>query len=359
VGLIHRTTLRVIVTVLLVAATLALLWLARRVFIVFLLAIFFAYLLEPVVAWFTRRLKGRRIYGIAATYAVLLIGLCIFGVTLGPQIANEAQRLVQTLPGMLEKVSTGQVAVQFGGQHGWSEETQVRVQRFMAAHKDEILQGGRDAAGHAASILSNVVWIVLIPVLAFFFLKDKSSFGLAALGAIDTPQAQGFVRSMINDLDSMLASYIRAQLLLSVFAAVAYTTFLLVMRFPYAFALGAIAGLLEFIPFVGPAITALLIIGVAFLAGYKHWLVVLAFIALWRLLQDYVNNPYLMDEGLELHPLLAIVGILVGGEIAGVIGMFLSIPVIAALRIFWRNWQLKQAVRLEVEETPPSTARAA
>lgn len=357
--MIHRTTLRVIVTVLLVAATLALLWLARRVFIAFLLAIFFAYLLEPVVAWFTRRLRGRRIYGIAATYAVLLIGVGVFAATLGPKIATEAQRLAQTLPGMLERVSTGQVAVQFGGQHGWSRETQMRLQQFMAAHKNEILQHGKDAAARAASLLSNVVWMVLIPILAFFFLKDKSSFGMAALGAVDTARERGFLRSMINDLDSMLASYIRAQLLLSLFAAVAYTSFLLIMGYPYAFALGAIAGLLEFIPFVGPAITALLILGVGFLTGYQHWLIVLVFIAVWRLMQDYVNNPYLMDKGLELHPLLAIFGILVGGEIAGVIGMFLSIPVIAALRIFWRNWRGKQPARLDVEEVPPNELRVA
>jgi len=75
--------------VLLFAAVPALLWVARRAFIAFLMAIFFAYLLEPAVAWFTRRLKGRRIYGIAAAYAVLLIGLVVFGVTLGPKIANE------------------------------------------------------------------------------------------------------------------------------------------------------------------------------------------------------------------------------------------------------------------------------
>ena len=133
-------------------------------------------------------------------------------------------------------------------QHGWSQETQARLQQFLATHKDEILQRGKDAAAHAASILSNVGWIVLIPILAFFFLKDKRTFGSAALGAFDARRQRSFLRGVMNDLDSMLATYIRAQLLLSLFAAVAYTAFLLIMRFPYAFALGPIGGLLEFIP---------------------------------------------------------------------------------------------------------------
>jgi len=64
---------------------------------------------------------------------------------------------------------------------------------------------------------------------------------------------------------------------------------------------------------------------------------VLAFVGVGRLVQDDVTSPYLMGEGLELHPLAAILGVLVGGEIAGIAGMFLSIPVIAALRIVWRN----------------------
>ena len=84
----------------------------------------------------------------------------------------------------------------------------------------------------------------------------------------------------------------------------------------------------------------------------------LAFIALWRLIQDYVNTPRLMRAGLELHPLLAILAILVGGEIAGVIGMFLSIPVVAALHIFWRNWQLRQVVPSEIGEAIPTAVRS-
>jgi predicted PurR-regulated permease PerM len=342
VDFLDRTTLRVITTALLVALGLALLWAARRVFIVFLLAIFFAYLLEPVVSWFARRFRGHRNLAIVATYAVFLIALSVFGATLGPKIVSEAERLAQSLPSMIENVSSGQIALQFGGQHGWSFETQLRLQRLLATHKREILQYGKDAVARVAGVLPNVAWLVLIPVLAFFFLRDKSSFGLAAIDSLKGSRDRSFLRRMISDLDSMLARYIRAQLMLTALAAVAYTTFLLIMQFPYALALGAIGGLLEFIPFVGPAFTALLIVGIAFLTGYKHWLVLLIFLALWRMLQDYVNTPYVMGAGLELHPLLAILGILIGGEVAGVIGMFLSIPVMAALRILWQNWQQKK-----------------
>ena len=96
---------------------------------------------------------------------------------------------------------------------------------------------------------------------------------------------------------------------------------------------------MEFIPVAGPLVAALVILGVAFLTGYHHLLVIALFLALWRLVQDYVNSPRVMGGKLELHPLAALFAILAGGEIAGVIGVYLSIPIMAALRILWRRWQ--------------------
>src|SRR5205814_5379030 len=128
----------------------------------------------------------------------------------------------------------------------------------------------------------NIGWIVLVPILAVFFLKDKAEFGNAALDLIDSRREQKFLRGIMNDIDVMLAKYIRAQLLLALFAWIAYTAFLSIMRVPYAFILAAIAGVLEFIPFVGPLITAVLILTVSFFSGYSHWLAILVFIILWR-----------------------------------------------------------------------------
>jgi len=152
----------------------------------------------------------------------------------------------------------------------------------------------------------------------------------------------------------MLARYVRAQLVIAVLALVVYTAFLATMGVPYAFALGTVGGALEFIPVVGPAITAALIVGVSFLSGYQHVLVLLLFVGLWRLIQDYLTAPWVLGEGLKLHPLAAIFAVLVGGEVAGVMGMFLSVPVMAAVRIVWRNWRVQEAAE---ETAPPSLVR--
>jgi predicted PurR-regulated permease PerM len=104
--------------------------------------------------------------------------------------------------------------------------------------------------------------------------------------------------------------------------------------------LSTLGGLLEFIPVLGPLVASLAIVGVALLTGFPHWLALVVFLGLWRLIQDYVTSPRIMGHSMELHPLASIFGVMAGGEIAGILGIFLSIPVMASLRIVFRRWRL-------------------
>jgi predicted PurR-regulated permease PerM len=110
-----------------------------------------------------------------------------------------------------------------------------------------------------------------------------------------------------------------------------------VVGVPYALVLGTAGGVMEFIPVVGPLVAALLIMSVAVLSNYPHWALLLLFLVVWRVVQDYVISPRIMGQSMELHPLAAIFGVMAGGEIAGVLGVYLSIPVMASLRIVWRR----------------------
>jgi predicted PurR-regulated permease PerM len=339
--LIHRTTASVLFTIVAFTLLLALIYQARRPLAAFVFAILFAYLLEPLVARLQTWLGGSRGLAVAATYLLLGIAIAAFGITAGPSVFKQAERLGRELPALVENVGSGQIAQQFGSQRGWDYKTQLQVQRFLVDHRDFITQSGQMLAGWAAGFAGSLMWLLLIPILAAFLLKGNAHFADAFLNLIKNNQQRGFLKLVMNGLDAMLATFIRAQLLFSALGLAAYTSFLLLAKFPYAFALGAIAGLLEFIPFVGPLVAALLILGMAILTGYAHWLAVLVFLMLWRGVQDYVTSPYLMRRGLNLHPLAVIFGVFVGGEIAGVMGMFLSVPIIAGLRIIWKAWGLQ------------------
>lgn len=340
--LIDKRTVSVLTTIILFIAAGAFIYGAGRVIIVFLLAVLFAYLLEPLVSaaqrW-TRVSRGSRALAILEVYAVLCAGLAILFFFTGPRIADEAKMLAEALPSLFEKLSTGQIALQIGSKRGWSYATQVRLQHFLANHSNEVLSWVGSLGSRVASAASNAVWIVLIPILAVFFLKDGRTFSEDILEMVERRQQRQLLTGIIDDLNEMLAHYIRMQLILSGLSIVAYMGVLSLLRVPYALAIGLFAGLLEFIPVVGPLLGAVIIVGVALLAGYHHILIIILFLATWRILQDYVTTPHLMGVKLQLHPLTVIFAVLVGAEIGGVIGVYLSIPIAAALRIVWKRWQ--------------------
>ena len=136
----------------------------------------------------------------------------------------------------------------------------------------------------------------------------------------------------------------RALTLLCMATLIFFTSFFALAGVPYGQLLAAIAAVLEFIPVVGPMTAAALVLFVALVSGYPHMLWLGAFLAVFRFVQDYVLSPRLMSTGMELHPLLVIFGVFAGGEIGGVAGTFLSIPVLALARILYRQINKDRAV---------------
>ena len=347
-----RKTSLVLAAIALWIAVAALAFAVRKTILMVVFAMLFAYLLEPVVVRFERWLKSRG-WAIAVTYILLLGLLALLFATAGPRLASEARKLGQAAPDWFAKLQSGQIAWQIGSKHGWSYETQQRLQNFLASHHQQIIWKGREIAGQAALVAGKITWLILVPILAIFFLRDKWAFASSVITLAEESRQRRFIRNVLIDLDRMLSRYVRAQLLLAMIATVAYVSFFLIMRLPYGSVLGTTAGMLEFIPFVGPLITAVLVGSTAFLTGYKHWLIVIVFLGVWRLIQDYVNAPRIIGKRLELHPLVAIVSILAGGEIGGVLLNEaardpISRPLITAvstLRIIWNNWQARGASR--------------
>lgn len=349
--LLDARTGRVILTVVLIAAALAFAWAAWHVLVSFVFAIFFAYLVYPVVQFVSRRLNISRGKAIAAVYLVIFAGLAVLFLFIGPQIVREGEKLAKTLPNLYEKIASGQIAFQIGAQHGWSYDTKLKIQQFLAGHRDAIINAAQDFGTRLARVGKNAWWLVLIPILAVFFLKDGEQFRSSVLEVFERRRQREFVESVIDDVHVMLAHYIRAQLTLAAIAMAVYIAGLGVMRVPYGFILGIIAGFLEFIPIVGPLVSFVLIVGVALGAGYNHLILLLIFLGVCRGVQDYVNAPRIMGNSLQLHPLAALFGVLAGGEVGGIIGVFLSIPVMATLRIFWRRWRAYQ----HFDKTPVAT----
>jgi predicted PurR-regulated permease PerM len=338
-ALIDSRATRIIFTVLVFAIGLAFLYTARRTLIAFMFAVFFAYLVDPAVSRVERWTKGRG-RAIAAIYLLIVLGLGTLFFFIGPRIGHEAEKLTESLPKLLERVNSGDIVQDIGIGRGLSQTSRNQLETFLKAHSGDLLGLAQRAGLRLAEVAQQSWLLMLIPILAAFFLKDARTFSNVALSFVHSKAQREFLQGVISDMNLMLAQFIRAQLTLAALSWVAYGSFLGSMKVPYALMLATAGGILEFIPVVGPLVATVLITGVALLTGYPHWVVVLIFLLAWRLIQDYVVSPRIMGQSMELHPLAAIFGVLAGGEIAGVLGVYLSIPVMASLRIVWRRWRM-------------------
>jgi len=339
-------TSRVLLTAFFFAVGLGFLYAARRTLILFLFAILFAYLINPAVGRL-EKLVHSRVWAVTIIYILLLMCLALFGFLVGPRITRQGARLGESLPALMDKASTGQfsgqigqITARLGNEHGWSADTQRRIQAFLLSRRGDLQQLAQRIGVRAAEAVQEIWVLFLVPILAIFFLRDGGNFHEVLLSLVQSRSQREFLQDVLQDLNQMLAQFIRAQLTLAALSLVVYTSFLGAMRVPYALMLGTAGGALEFVPVAGPLIAGLAMLIVAVLAGYQHWAFLLLFLFVWRMIQDYVISPRIMGVSVELHPLAALFGILAGGEIAGILGVYLSIPVMASLRIVWRRWRI-------------------
>jgi predicted PurR-regulated permease PerM len=335
-------TARAISTILIFVAIGAFCFAAWKVLVAFLFAIFLAYLLDPLVSFTQRKSRlsaGSRGRAIAQVYVGLGIVITVLIIVAGPKLQNEGRRLIDVIPTWISQLASGQIVSRIGIARGWSLTTEQHLQEWIAGHRGQLLSWAEHLGNYAAQLVVNSIWLVIVPILAVFFLRDGGEFADSLIEIVDRRRQRQFLSALLNDLDMMLARYIRAQLILAGLTMLVFTVGLTLMRLPYSVALGVAGGVLEFIPVVGPLAAAGVILAVAFFTG-SHFIIVAIFLGIWRIVQDYITSPRLMGKSVELHPLAALFAILAGAEVAGVIGVYLSIPIAATLRIFWRRWRM-------------------
>jgi predicted PurR-regulated permease PerM len=342
-------------SVFLVGLLLAVIYLTREVLLVFVLAILFAYLLSPMVNLVDRFLpwKRSRAYSLALVY-VLLVGILIgLGALIGNKIADEASTLQKSYPTLVDNLKRDLADPQPAWLHPLKQYFLTQINERAQSIGSAFLPLIRNVGTHIVAVLSSAVFVVLIPILSFFFLKDGRDLKEAALSLAGHQRPMW--EDIVADLHVLLGQFIRALVILAAATLLVYTVFLTIIGLPYSVLLASFAALLEFIPVVGPIAAAVSVILAATISGTGHILVIVVFLAVYRLFQDYVLSPHLMSAGIALHPLLVIFGALAGEEVAGIPGMFLSVPVLATLRVVYFRIQKARARRALVAGAPAET----
>jgi predicted PurR-regulated permease PerM len=325
---------RAVLTAVLVLIAIYAVWLIRSTIVVFTIALLFAYLLFPLVDLITRRFPpGSRTLALTAAYAVATALLVLLIASVGTRVAREARSLASNPPDVRAYLAT------FRGNHPGLDPLVGAAEDWARDNLDIVLQKAPAVALRLVTVSGSLVYVILVPILSFFLLRDGVRIRNALIEML--PLSRAAADGLLADIHKLLLQYMRALLYLCGTTLITFSIVLSAMGVPYALLLASIAFGLEFVPLAGPLTAAATITGVSLLSGYPHMLWLILFLAIYRLFLDYVLSPHLMSEGVEIHPLLVIFGILAGGEIAGVTGMFLSIPALALARLGYHRLSAK------------------
>ena len=314
-------------------------YLIREALIIFAVALMLTYLLYPLYVLLNRVLPGRsRVPALALVYVTLIGVVTLVVMTIGSRVVDEANTLATNAPEFLKHVqSQGDASSMPPVAKSMQDRILEQAEMQIREHTTQILSMVPKYSLKLLSAASYLLLAVVVPIISFFMLKDGAQLREDLVDLVAPGKNRELMEDVLSDIHTLLLQYMRAlfALCMAVFAsfAVAFT----IMQVPFGLLLATIAFPLEFVPLVGPLTAAVIIMVVVVFAGYAHPIWVLVFLGLYRVFQDYMLSPNLMSAGVELHPLLVIFGVFAGGEIGGVAGIFLSIPVLAMFRIIIRR----------------------
>lgn len=341
---------RVTVTVLAVALAAWLIYEVRGVLFLAVVAIFLSYALEPLVRLVTKYVTGRhaRAWALGIVY-ILLIGLiATAGTGVVIRLSQEVAQLGAKVPEWLAKKDNFLESAHWPGWlEPWRDQIAEAVRSKLASSSEQILAFVQQAGVQTLSVIGNVVYLLLVPILSFLLLRDGVSVR-DGLVSILPEKVRSMAAAILRDIHAMLTSYIRALTLLSLITLASFWGFFAISGMPYSYLLAVAAGICEFVPFAGPLIAGTLAVVTGVVAGYDHLGLLVVFLLGYRVVQDYVVQPWLLSEGVELHPLLLILGALAGEELGGIVGLFLATPVMATVRVVWRG--VREANRVELKQ---------
>ncbi|MDZ4166205.1 MAG: AI-2E family transporter [Coriobacteriia bacterium] len=313
-------------------------WLLGRIsgaLVPFGLAVIIVYLFRGPVAALERRGWKR---GLAAGVCYL-VGLAVMGIALAfviPPLVNQIREFIIAFPTYYERAST--MLLEYQNRYEalvvppWLEDAVLNLQDTLTRQSAEwsalLAKEIFSVGGTAVELLANSV---LALVVGFWILKDLPTINRETL-LLAGAKRQDEARIVSEKVSRVLGGYLRGQLILSAATAVIVTIGLTVFGVPYSLVIGLLAGLFNVIPWVGPALTAV-IAGIA-AAFVSPWLIIAGVgtsVAAQQLTEIFVQ-PRVMSEQVDLHPLLVIFSLLAGAALFGFVGLLLAIPVAAVAK---------------------------
>lgn len=314
----------------------ALLWLLGDVLLPFVLGGAIAYILDPIADRLERWGMGR----IWAVVTITLVAILIFVVlvlAVVPALIRQATALVDIAP---ELFRTFQAWLTGRFPDLMDEASPVRAQ-LLAIGETIRARGGEllnTVLGSALGIVNVLVLLVIVPVVTFYLLLDWDRM-VAQIDALLPLDHRPTIRRLASEIDDTLASFIRGQGTVMLVLGVYYATALMIAGLQFGMVIGALAGLISFIPYIGAIVGGALAIGLAFFQFWGEWWMIAVIAAIFfsgQMLEGNVLTPKLVGDSVGLHPVWLILALSVFGALFGFVGLLVAVPVAAVLGVVAR-----------------------
>ncbi len=307
-----------------------------RVLTTFFLAFFLAFLIEPMVKWFERK-GARRLTAVITVFFLLFIFGAVLTVNFFPGLVADLNQALTKLPTYVQDLQN------------WFARLNREYKRFALPQNvrevvDEALYRGEEAlrnflikiASLLLSFFSQVLFLFLVPVLAFYFSKDMPN--LKAVVYTWSKRLFGEERVVIFEVIAVVTGYLRAQALSSLVVGLLLTIGLLLLQIDLAILIGALAGVFNLIPYFGPVIGAIPAVLLAVQTSLWRAFYVIGLFFIVNQIESIVLIPRLIGGRLGLNPLVVVFLILIGGELFGFSGIIFAVPVGAVLQVLLKYY---------------------
>lgn len=315
-------------------------------FFMLVLAVFFAYLINPLVKLIREPFKARNLGKFMPRPLAIAISYILVFTVLGVGIAYITPRIAVQAKTFATNVPTYTTSMQNSLTDFNRRLDRMRISDAAQTQINEKINSFLSEAGTYLTTFVGVLaldlvlyapWFILVPILSFFFLKDAELFRVALLRFFPAGRWRGRVDLVILDVNNTLAAYARAQLISCVLIGTVCTIGFYILGNNYALLLGILAGIFEFVPLIGPLAIGVIATTVAGFESGSQAAWTGSFLAVFRIIHDYVTYPRIVREGIHLHPLAIILSVLAGEQVAGIKGVFIAIPIVSLATVIYRH----------------------
>lgn len=317
-----------IVKVLAVLFFLWFLYVTRDIVLMLFVSLLLASILEPFVTW----MRGRKIPAAASVLSVYLalVGILVFvGVTLVPPIVDQSTQLLSALGSYWDRAAAVPVVQDLAHRYNLTE----GVQQALTFLRGSISNAGEGVVSKVTGFFGGLVSFIAVLVITFYLLSEESALK-RIMRSIVPSQYQPYLYRLFGRIQEKLGRWIRGQLVLSAIIFCLVYLGLLLLGVPYALVLALIAGLLEFIPYLGPIISSGIAVLLTFPQSPIKALIVLVLYAVIQQVENHILVPKVMQRAIGLNPVISIIALLMGARLGGVVGVVLAIPVVTSLSVF-------------------------